>query len=191
MKPESPPLPPAPAAVAPSPAPPVPPPPPAFVLRAEDALWDVDGRAPSWQFRTTDHVKAAVFINGIAAGDTMFEWNPCTMAFDRAVRLSALPDRGIYRSSKRIHDGGATEVVIVGGLHHDEERREARKTVAYLADDEQLVCVRMHGVVNAFRLKVVGPDGVAYLATDFNPVFDSESDTYFSRSIFFSPARPE
>lgn len=163
---------------------------------------DADGRdfvrtAPTFTFRTMDHLKAAVYVNGVLVSDTVCLWGYSpSYPFDPDIPVPVWPPPGaafIASARQRDPDGGPSSTVqmaLAGGVH-DAGLEALRKEFPHLEHADQVLYVqavigdtRYQG---ALRLRVVAPDGTVYRHTAFNPVQSEEAEnaSLFTRSLWF------
>jgi hypothetical protein len=194
------------------PAPPPAPPPataprkkPAFVPPAYMPMFqDPQPTTGNFTFRTMDHLKAFVIINGERYSDTSCLWGySLAYDFDPKIAVPEWPPKGAAlagAATGKDEAGRKTstiEIAIEGGVYDLAGLERLRKAYPHLAPGEQVLYVKaeLHGQCRqgALRLKLVGEDGSFYRYTNYNPVQSMEDETaaIFARSIWFQREKSE
>ena len=193
---------------APSPEPPPAPPPrkkPPFVPPTYMPVrQDPQPTTANFTFRTMDHLKAFVIVNGERYSDTNCLWGySLSYDFDPKIAVPQWPPKGAgFAGAATGKDEAGNkvstiEIAIEGGLYDSAGQERLRKACPHLAPGEQVLYVKaeIQGKLyqGALRLKLVGEDGTIYRHTNYNPVQSMEDETasIFARSIWFQREKSE
>ncbi len=208
-----------PVVVRPAPAPPpVPPPPhphpsaplpetpkpkPAFVPPPlKPSTGQLSPLSASFTFRTMDHLKAYVLVNGERYSDTVCLWALSqTTEFDPKIAVPDWPPKGaawVNHAIGRDEEGRKTstiEFAIDGGLYDLDGQVRLKREVPHLEPGEQVLYVKaeIQGLrrQGALRLKLVGENGRVYRYTNFTPLqsMEDERAAMFGRAVWFERER--
>jgi hypothetical protein len=157
--------------------------------------------APStacFTFRTMDHLKSYVIINGERVIDTPCLWAySLSYQFDPKIPVTDWPPKTAgFAGAATTKDGsgrvGSTiEIAVEGGLYDLAGQARLKKAYPHLEPGEQVLYVNaeIQGQLHrgALRLKLAGEDGTFYRYTNFTPVqsMEDESASLFARSVWF------
>lgn len=160
-----------------------------------DQPYDPTGVPPGFTFRTMDHERVDVLINGQKYGRTPLYWcfTP-ESAFDPKIELKDWPPEPSVACGTSVledEDGSrhVVELAIAGGRFREEERAEIRKKHPHLEVGEHVLYVnakirgkeRRGGV----RVKFAAADGAVYRHVSFEPASGDEAlDPRLVRTIW-------
>lgn len=158
----------------------------------------------SFTFRTMDHLKAYVLVNGERYSDTVCLWALSqTTEFDPKIAVPDWPPKGaawVHHAIGRDEEGRKTstiELAIDGGRYDLDGQARLKREVPHLEPGEQVLYVKaeIQGVrrQGALRLKLVGENGTVYRYTNFTPVqsMEEERAAMFGRAVWFEREREE
>lgn len=162
------------------------------------AKYDPEIGSPSLTFRTMDHGKADVHINGHRHSDTACLWSVThNTEFDPKIPVTAWPPPDALRcAGGRQTDqyGSITftiEAYIAGGNYREDETRRLRERHPHLVEGEHVLYVRTSGGgldrTGAVRLLLVGKEGDLYRYSEYHPGQSDEDETSrrFARTLWF------
>lgn len=158
----------------------------------------------SFTFRTMDHLKAYVLVNGERYSDTVCLWALSqTTEFDPKIAVPDWPPKGaawVHHAIGRDEEGRKTstiELAIDGGRYDLDGQARLKREVPHLEPGEQVLYVKaeIQGVrrQGALRLKLVGENGTVYRYTNFTPLqsMEDERAAMFGRAVWFEREKEE
>src|SRR5947209_3069639 len=143
--------------------------------------------APNFTFRTMDHLKAYVIVNGERYSDTSCLWClSLATVFDSKIPVPEWPPKGaawIAAATDKDENGAkrsAVEIALEGGLYDVAGQERLKKDYPHLKPGEQILYVKANIAgserCGALRLRVVGADGANYRYTNFTPIQSMEEE---------------
>jgi hypothetical protein len=152
----------------------------------------------TFTFRTMDHLKACVIVNGERYSETSCLWCLSLQTdLDPKIPVGEWPPKGaawVGAATGKDENGmtrSTIEIAIEGGRYDLAGQERLKKSYPHLEAGEQVLYVnaeicgkRRRGAV---RLKLVGTDGMVYRYTDFSPIqsMEDENASLFARSVWF------
>jgi hypothetical protein len=163
--------------------------------------------APStacFTFRTMDHLKSYVIINGERVTETSCLWAySLAYEFDPKIPVTDWPPKtagfagAASTKDERGRIASTIEIAVEGGLYDLAGRDRLKKAYPHLESGEQVLYVNaeIFGQIHrgALRLKLVGEDGTNYRYTNFTPIqsMEEENASLFARSVWFQRERSD
>lgn len=143
----------------------------------------------NFNFRTMDHLKAYVLVNGERVSDTPCLWGYSkSYAFDPRIPVTEWPPKG----AAFVAAADGVELALEGGLYDLNGQARITKNFPSFEAGEMILYVNTT-TVGALRLKLVGEDGCPYRYTNYTPLQSDEEETAsrFRRAIWFQRERSE